>query len=179
MQAKFLSLTAALALSASAAWAQNFTLLPDPTVPGRYSASFEEGHSSAGTFADTLDFAAPVDGFFSFNLDSMQPVGSAGVFFQGYELNGAFPITLFDNSPSSVSIDRLPIVAGPQSLLIGGVAAPALTPRTAVSAGYTATFTVDAAAPIPEPQAWLLMAGGLLALSAVAKRRHAAALPPA
>jgi hypothetical protein len=178
MQAKFLPLTAALALSASAAWAQNFTLLPDPTVPGRYSATFEEGHSSAGTFADTFTFASPVAGFFSFALDSLQPVGTAGVYFQGYELNGASP-TFFDNTPSRVSIGRLPIVAGPQSLLIGGVAAPALRPRTEVSAGYTATLTVDAASPIPEPQTWLLIAGGLLAVGAVAQRRRGAAVPRA
>jgi hypothetical protein len=171
MKSKFLCWVAALALSASAALAQDLTLLPDPTVPGRYSVSFEKGHALAGTFADTFNFVSPIDGFFSFTLDSMTPLPTAGVVFEGYEIGGG-PVVLFNSFLSHVTIDGIQIVAGPNSLLIGGVAAPALPPRTQVSAGYTGTFTVNV---VPEPQIWLLMGAGLLALGAVTKLHRPAA----
>ena len=136
------------------------TLVPSLAVAGQYQASFESDHGLAGSFADTFSFVSPVDGTFSFVLDSLQPVDTSGVFFQGYEFNGG-PIVFF-GAPSNVQVGPLPVVAGPQLLLIGGVAAPALIARTEVTAGYTGTFTVQA---IPEPLTWLLMAGGLLALA--------------
>lgn len=170
MPPKRLALAAALALSTSAALALDVTLLPDPTVTGRYAVSFEMSHGNAGSFADTFNIVSPVDGFLSFSLDSVEPVGTSGVFFQGYQVNGG-QIIFFNNVPSHVTIDSIPITAGPQSLLVGGVAAPGATPRTPVSAGYTGTIAVGA---IPEPQTWLLMAGGLLALVVVAKRHRPA-----
>jgi hypothetical protein len=135
------------------------TLIPSPTIAGQYQASFESDHALAGGFADTFSFVAPVNGTFSFVLDSLQPVDTSGVFFQGYEFNGG-PIVFFGGS--NVQVGPLPVIAGPQLLAIGGVVAPALTPRTQVTAGYTGTFTVQA---IPEPATWLLMVGGLLALA--------------
>jgi hypothetical protein len=137
------------------------TLAPSPTVAGQYQASFESDHGLAGTFADTFSFVSPVNGTFSFVLDSLQPVATSGVVFDGYEFNGG-PNVFFNGERSNVQVGPLPVLVGPQLLLIGGVAAPALTPRTPVTAGYTGTFTVQA---IPEPQTWLLLAGGLLALA--------------
>lgn len=173
MRPTAISLLAALTLSASAALAQSggsVTFLPDPTVAGRYTATFEATHLSAGAFVDVYDLVPPVDGFLSFSLDSVGPLGPAGAFFQGYQLNGG-PITFFDNSQSHVTVEGIQF-AGGQSLLIAGVAAPAEVPRQPVTAQYIATFTVDA---VPEPQTWLLMAGGLLALGAVATPRRTAA----
>ena len=138
------------------------TLIPSPTIAGQYQASFESDHGLAGGFADTFSFVSPVNGTFSLVLDSLQPVETSGVFFQGYEFNGG-SIVFFSGFPSNVQVGPLPVIAGPQLLLIGGVAAPARTARTEVTAGYTGTFTVHA---IPEPETWLLTAGGLLALAA-------------
>ena len=150
------------------------TLIPSPTIAGQYQASFESDHALAGGFADTFSFVAPANGTLSLVLDSLQPVDTSGAFFQGYEFNGG-PVVFFSGFPSNVQVGPLPVIAGPQLLLIGGVAAPSLPGRTEVASGYTGTFTVQA---IPEPTTWWLMAGGLLALASrhfPMKRRAAAA----
>jgi hypothetical protein len=137
-------------------------------VTGLYSVSFERDHVLAGTFADRFSFVSPVEGFFSFELHSRGPLPTSGTLFGGYQFSGGPVLTFRDfpspgfSQPDDVAIEGIPVDAGPQLLLVEVVAAPGLPPRTEVSAGYTGTFSVTA---VPEPQTWLLMALGLLAVT--------------
>jgi hypothetical protein len=160
---------AVLALTAFGGWAHGVTtavtLVPSSTIAGLYSATFQVSHGTAGSFFDGFSFVSPVDGQFLFTLDSFAPSPTAGVYFQGYEFNGATNV-LFADFPTHVQVGPLAVVAGPQLLSVGGVAAPALGVGVPVTAGYSGSFTIQAAPAVPEPQSWALMVGGLLALAA-------------
>ena len=155
---------AALALSASA-FAQAISVIPDPVVPGQYSATFEGTHTSAGNFADRYDFVSPVDGFISITLDSTT-FGVLSVAFEGYQLTSS-PLVFLGGS--HVEIGPLEILEGPQLLTLGLQAAPALSPRSPALTSYTGNIIINALL-IPEPETWLLMTAGLLVLTARASR---------
>ena len=140
---------AALALSASA-FAQAISVIPDPVVPGQYSATFEGTHTSAGNFADRYDFGSPVDGAISITLDSTS-VGVLSVAFQGYQLTSG-PL-VFLGGTSHETIGPLPIRVGPQLLTIGLQAAPPLAPDSPALTSYTGQIIINAL-PIPEPETW-------------------------
>jgi len=170
MQAAIRSVLAAFALSASA-FAQAISVLPDPVVPGQYSATFEGTHTSAGNFADRYDFVSPVDGFISITLDSTT-FGILSVAFEGYQLTSS-PLVFIGGS--HVEIGPLEIFEGPQLLTLGLQAAPALSPRSPALTSYAGQIIINAL-PIPEPETWLLMIAGLLVLRARARRHQLSAL---
>ena len=170
MQAAIRSVVAASALSASA-FGQAISVIPDPVVPGQYSATFEGTHTSAGNFADRYDFGSPVDGAISITLDSTS-VGVLSVAFEGYQLTSS-PLVFLGGS--HVEIGPLEILEGPQLLTLGLQAAPALSPRSPALTSYTGQIIINAL-PIPEPETWSLMIAGLLALRARARRPQRSAL---
>jgi hypothetical protein len=162
---------AAFTLSVSA-FAQTVSVIPDPVVPGQYSATFEGTHTSAGNFADRYDFGSPVDGSISITLDSTS-VGVLSVAFQGYQLTSG-PL-VFLGGTSHETIGPLPVLLGPQLLTIGLQAAPPLAPDAPALTGYVGRIVINAL-PIPEPETWLLMTAGLLVLRARARRPQRCAL---
>ena len=169
MQSAIRGALATCLLAASAAHA--LTVVPDPVIPGQYSATFEGLHSRADTFVDTFDFVSPVDGTLAFTFQAqLLPLqlspGLApfvGVLFFAYQLSGGPPVT-FEN-PLSQPLPRvvgpLPITQGPHVLTIGVAVIPSTIPEVQVSTNYTGTIVINAS-PIPEPATWLLMVSGLL-----------------
>ena len=140
------------------------TVILQPTADGQFTGSFQGAHSAAGNLVDRYEFVSPLNGFLSFTLDSAAPIGTAGVAFLGYGLSSGPGLVLFSNSTPDVAVGPLPIPAGDVQLSIGFNAAPALVPDAPASTSYTGTLTVSALA-IPEPETWLLLSVGLLALT--------------
>ena len=161
---------AAFTAAASPA-AHALTVVPDPAIPGQYSATFEGGHAF-GTFADVFDFVSPVDGTLTFTFQAqLLPIqlspGAApfvGVLFYAYQLSGRPPVTFEDpfNQRLTGGVGPLPITQGPQVLTLGVSVVPSPIPDLQISTNYSGTIVINAS-PIPEPETWLLMASGLLA----------------
>ena len=160
-----------LAVSTVAA-AVTVTLNPDPLLQGQYSASFSVMHTVPNSYADTFDFVSPIDGLLSVTLHSPAFIGagsnSVGIGFFAYQLSGSLAVNL-PSPQADVTIGPFPISAGPHTLTVGvGVflAPPGTAPAPTT---YTGTLSV-AALPIPEPETWLLMSVGLLAVAMRRKR---------
>ena len=111
-----------------------------------------------------FEFVSPIDGFLTVTLDSTFIAG-LGTYFFGYQVN-ANPVVIFDSNLRSddVTIGPVPIVAGPQHVTVGVAVFPP-TPGADIPTDYSGSIAINALA-IPEPETWLLMSVGLLALTA-------------
>jgi len=144
--------------------AEAITIVPIQVGEGKYSVAFEVPHDRSDAFADMFEFVSPIDGFLTVTLDSTFIAG-LGTYFFGYQVN-ANPVVLFDSNlrPDDVTIGPVPIVAGPQHVTVGVAVFPP-TPGADIPTDYSGSIAINALA-IPEPETWLLMSVGLLALTA-------------
>ena len=144
--------------------AEAITIVPIQVGEGKYSVAFEVPHDRSDAFADMFEFVSPIDGFLTVTLDSTFIAG-LGTYFFGYQVN-ANPVVIFDSNLRSddVTIGPVPIVAGPQHVTVG-VAVFSPTPGADIPTDYSGSIAINALA-IPEPETWLLMSVGLLALTA-------------
>ena len=144
--------------------AEAITIVPIQVGEGKYSVAFEVPHDRSDAFADMFEFVSPIDGFLTVTLDSTFIAG-LGTYFFGYQVN-ANPVVLFDSNlrPDDVTIGPVPIVAGPQRVTVGVAVFPP-TPGADIPTDYSGSIAINALA-IPEPETWLLMSVGLLALTA-------------
>jgi len=165
MSGKLRAFVAATALAACGSVGA-VTVILQPTADGRFTGSFQGAHSAAGNLVDRYEFVSPLNGLLSFTLDSAAPTGTAGVAFLGYGLSSGPGLVLFSSSNPHVAVGPLAIPAGDVQLSIGFNAAPALIPDAPASTSYSGTLTISALA-IPEPETWLLMSVGLLAVMGV------------
>ena len=155
---------AALALAASAAAATPVQLLPDAAVPGRYSATFDVAHTSAGQFADRFELSPVLDGMLSAQLTAPAVSFTDGIVFEGYALDDAQ--TILASNELQVTIGPLDVL-GLQVLSVFGIAAPFQQPRTSTDSSYTVTLSIT---PVPEPATSALLFGGLCVVSGWARR---------
>jgi len=169
MQSAIRGALAAGVLAASAA-THALTVVPDPAIPGQYSATFQGGHSVGDTYADVFDFVSPVDGTLTFTFQAqLLPIQSSpglapfvGVLFFAYQVSGTPPVTFANPLSQPVRIvGPLPITQGPHVLTLGVSVIPSPFPELQVSTNYNGTIVITAS-PIPEPETWLLMVSGLL-----------------
>jgi hypothetical protein len=144
--------------------AEAITIVPIQVGEGKYSVAFEVPHDRSDAFADMFEFVSPIDGFLTVTLDSTFIAG-LGTYFFGYQVN-ANPVVIFDSNLRSddVTIGPVPIVAGPQHVTVGVAVFPP-TPGADIPTDYSGSIAINALA-IPEPETWLLMSVGLLALTA-------------
>ena len=170
MQSAIRGALATCALAASAA-THALTVVPDPAIPGQYSATFQGGHSVGDTYADVFDFVSPVDGTLTFTFQAqllpiqLSPgaVPFVGVLFFAYQVSGTPPVT-FENPLNQLLprvVGPLPITQGPHVLTLGVGVVPSTIPELQISTNYSGTIVINAS-PIPEPETWLLMVSGLL-----------------
>jgi hypothetical protein len=159
MNMKVFPLLAALLLSASAAFAVEVVITPDPFVPNQYLGRFDESFVESGLHIPTWEFVSPVDGTLTFTLQASGPVQFIGYQFDHGPVTGFFTFTGHDPFVTGIPVD-----AGPHSLLVGYQAAPQLPPRMPATGGFTGQITIEALAPVPEPQTWLVLLAGLLAI---------------
>ena len=165
MNGKLRAFVAATALAACGSVGA-VTVNLQPSADGQLTGSFQGAHSAAGNLVDRYEFVSPLNGLLSFTLDSAAPTGTAGVAFLGYGLSSGPGLVLFSSSNPHVAVGPLAIPAGDVQLSIGFNAAPALIPDAPASTSYSGTLTISALA-IPEPETWLLMSVGLLAVMGV------------
>ena len=144
--------------------AEAITIVPIQVGEGKYSVAFEVPHDRSDAFADMFEFVSPIDGLLTVTLDSTFIAG-LGTYFFGYQVN-ANPVVIFDSNLRSddVTIGPVPIVAGPQHVTVGVAVFPP-TPGADIPTDYSGSIAINALA-IPEPETWLLMSVGLLALTA-------------
>jgi hypothetical protein len=144
--------------------AEAITIVPIQVGEGKYSVAFKVPHDRSDAFADMFEFVSPIDGFLTVTLDSTFIAG-LGTYFFGYQVN-ANPVVIFDSNLRSddVTIGPVPIVAGPQHVTVGVAVFPP-TPGADIPTDYSGSIAINALA-IPEPETWLLMSVGLLALTA-------------
>jgi hypothetical protein len=184
MRLRWLLVLAGLLLAASSARAQVAgSFFIDPNQPGRYFASRTFGFSSlpAG-FSDTVNFTAPVDGALTIDL-AFRPIVGTNV------IPGMFQLVRLDDMPlpltgpaSHVTSGPIDIEAGEHGLeIIAAIPFPHGVSLPGPSAtAFDLTLTLIAVPAIPEPGAWALMLGGMVATwVAVRRRRPPPSLTPA
>jgi len=174
MTLKTLALAVSMALAAPVVFADDFTttvpLIADPDTAGSYSAGLSATHLVAGSFTDTFTFDPSVSGSVSSSLATALTNDSDNIDFTSVLLNGvSFSLTSPDGGVHDFAFFGPSFATGPLTLIVTGVAAPALAAGTAISASYGGSLAVSA---VPEPQTYLLLLAGLGAVGFVARRRQ-------
>jgi len=138
---------------------------------GRYTATTTFNHPAPAGFADTVFFAAPIDGALSIELAFLPLPGlpADDNFFQHVDIDGVGGSV----SGQQVSLGPLTIAAGPHSIDIFGAATiPHGVLILVPPAGdYSVSIVLAAITPaVPEPRTWVLLLGGLAAGAFLARR---------
>lgn len=135
------------------------TLVPGSS-PGWYSAGFSVTHVVDGLFTDTFTFSPPID---PSNVDaSLVTIGfdhAHNVDFSSALLNGT-PMSLLPTGIFEAGFLTPTMMAGTLTLTVTGSAGD--------NASYAGTLNVT---PVPEPEMYAMMLGGLALLGAMARRR--------
>lgn len=156
-------LSAILFAALPGAYAENIstgvTLVPGSS-PGWYSAGFSVTHLADGFFEDTFTFTPPIEP--SLVDASLVTIGfdlAHNVDFSSALLNGT-PMTLLPTGAFEAGFLPPSIMAGTLTLTVMGSAGD--------NASYAGTLNVT---PVPEPEMYGMMLGGLALLGALARRR--------
>jgi hypothetical protein len=173
MTLKTLALAVSMALAAPVVFADDITmtvpLIADADTAGSYSAGLSATHLVAGTFTDTFTFDPSVSGLVSSSLATALTNDSDNIDFTSVMLNGvSFSLTSPDGGVHDFAFFGPSFATGPLTLIVTGVAAPALAAGTVISASYGGSLAVA----VPEPQTYLLLLAGLGAVGFVARRRQ-------
>jgi hypothetical protein len=156
-------LAAALVAALPSAFAEDIATsvpLVAGSAPGFYSAGFSVTHMMDGLFTDTFTFTPPID---PSNVDaSLVTIGfdhAHNVDFSSAMLNG-HPMSLLPNGIFEAGFLTPTMMAGTLKLTVMGTAGD--------NASYAGTLNVS---PVPEPEMYGMMLGGLAILGAMARRR--------
>ncbi|MBC7858568.1 MAG: PEP-CTERM sorting domain-containing protein [Burkholderiaceae bacterium] len=156
-------LAAALVAALPSAFAEDIASnvpLVAGSSPGWYSAGFSVTHLVDGLFTDTFTFSPPID---PSNVDaSLVTIGfdqPHNVDFTSATLNGT-PMSLQPTGIFEAGFLTPTFMSGPLTLTVIGNAGD--------NASYAGTLNVT---PVPEPEMYGMMLGGLALLGAMARRR--------
>lgn len=178
---KRLALAAAMALTASSAFADNQDVQLTPSGNGMFSAAFSATHSESGLFVDSFTFSllnafdSPLgNGLVTF-ASSSGPISLVVATLEG--ANGAYVASPEEPDsiaiPSSLSFSN---ATAPLTLTVLGFAGnPFLDDPVPLATGYSGriTFNSSVVTPVPEPETYALMLAGLAGLGCAARRRKA------
>ncbi|GJJ01958.1 hypothetical protein RugamoR64_24960 [Duganella rhizosphaerae] len=140
---------------------QNVNVILNGTPATGYSKFFGADHSVVGDFTDVFTFSPSVGpSLVNAWVHTLNLGGNHDIDFYHADLNGN--ALMF--SPNGVSEDgwlNPTWVSGPLVLTVYGTSKN-------VSASYSATMNID---PVPEPETYVMMLGGLAILSYIGRRR--------
>lgn len=172
MKLKSLLCASALAVASFGALAEDFnqtvTFVPNASLPGTASAAWGVTHVEAGAFTDTFTFTGVTGAtLFESSLVTIGFLEAMDIDFTSVTINGQ----TFDlNAMGAVELATYDLgsVEGPLTMVVAGIAGPALEAGSAISASYAGTANVS---PIPEPETAAMMLAGLAVLGSLARRR--------
>lgn len=171
MKMKSLAIAAALAVSGSAAFAEDI----DTVVPllsgadSSWSAGFSVTHLSAGSFTDTFTFTPDFGGLVSASLVTIAGFDTADLDFISASINGT-ALQLTSSGSAEFALLDLTNITGPLTLTVTGTAGPSFNAGEGVNASYAGTLNVTA---IPEPGTLALALAGLGVVGFLSRRRQA------
>ncbi|MES2164105.1 MAG: FxDxF family PEP-CTERM protein [Pseudomonadota bacterium] len=137
----------------------NITLSGDPI--GGYSAGFYANHVVAGTFTDVFTFS-PSIGFSMVDvwIQTMNLQSRHDIDFTSADLNGN-ALSFTPNGAAENGWLDPSLVSGPLVLTVSGIS-------KSITASYSGTLNAN---PVPEPDTYIMMLGGLGILSYLGRRR--------
>ena len=160
------------AVSSASAWAEDLTanvsLVPGPL---NLSAGFSLTHAWSGAFTDTINIGPAIGPSTVEGSLITIGMGAANIDFLSATLNGnALSFTATPGGYAEAGIRWPTAMSGPLTLVVHGIAGIPNTDRSRISASYAGTVNVY---PVPEPETYAMMLGGLGLLAFVASRRKA------
>lgn len=181
MKLKNIALAATLAIAATAALADDQSIMLSQTGAGTFSGAFSTTEAQSGLILDTFVFSLPA------TFGSL--LGSGGLTFSSFSGPVSLVLATLDAAndvsvasppdadtiafPSTLSFSN---ATAPLTLTVLGFAGDAFTVPVPLTAGYRGTVTFNAAVEaIPEPETYALMLAGLVGVAFFARRRKAKA----
>jgi hypothetical protein len=176
MKLKSILIAGLLAASSLGAQAENLTANPLLTGIPNLSGGFSLTHLWSGLFTDTITFTPNVSGMVDGAIMTIG-FGTANIDFMGADINGN-ALTLYAVPPGGPFAGYyetgvlLPTsISGPLVLTVHGYAGPDpinTDIKMPVSATYTGSINVR---PVPEPETYGMLLGGLGILAFLSRRR--------
>ena len=173
MNLKHLALASAVALSAGAAYAEDFAIpvaLSPSGVEGFFSGHYGATHLESGNFTDTFYFQTNnTSSFVDASLITIGFSDSSDIDFTSVSLNGqSFQLT--DEGNFEYAVLPRTQISGDLVLTVTGQVGNIATAGQQVAASYGGTINLS---PIPEPETYALMLAGLGVVGWMARRRRA------
>ncbi|WP_332852193.1 FxDxF family PEP-CTERM protein [Duganella sp. S19_KUP01_CR8] len=155
-----LAATSITSYAAGDSQAINVPLSGNPTIG--YSTNFGATHLVAGTFTDVFTFSPSVGAsLVDVYIQTMNLFGTHDIDFISADLNGNVlsfsPVGASENGWLNPSL-----VSGPLVLTVSGIS-------KSITASYSGTLNAN---PVPEPETYIMMLGGLGILSYLGRRRR-------
>lgn len=140
---------------------QNIPVVLNGSPAAGYSAHFGADHSAIGTFTDVFTFSPAVGpSLLNAWVQTMNLGGNHDIDFYSADLNGN-ALTFTPTGVNEAGWLDPTWVSGPLVLTVYGIS-------NSVSASYSGTLNID---PVPEPETYIMMLGGLGILSYLGRRR--------
>lgn len=174
---KSIAIAVALTIAASSALADNQNIVLTPTGPSSFIGAFNTTQSMSGSFVDTFTFSLPSAFSGSLGSGNLTFASMGGpVSLIVATLDGANGFSVASPSgadqiafPSSLTYSN---AQAPLTLTVLGFAGDPFAASLPLVAGYggSISFAVQA---VPEPETYVLMLAGLVAVGSFASRRRA------